>query len=141
MPPALRRLRIGRHRLCARGSCLHAVRESLQWRATATSCRNRSVLQAAALRPRARKRRDRGKACARRARATALRCRDRKELSRAPETIKSVHVLATIDRDGRSGDEACFIGDKEENAAGYLVGFAETSDGDFCHDLFEHVRR
>src|ERR1700679_232150 len=48
---------------------------------------------------------------------------------RRDETIASIHMLATIDRDGRSGDEACFIGDEEENAARNLVGLAETAHG------------
>src|SRR5919107_3768537 len=47
----------------------------------------------------------------------------------------SGHVLPAVDGEGRSGDEAGLVGGQEEHAAGDLLGFSETADGNERQDL------
>src|ERR1035441_2781385 len=52
-----------------------------------------------------------------------------------------VHVLATIDRQGRTSHEIAFVGGKEDHSASDVAGLAEPADGDARDDLLQHFRR
>src|SRR5580698_3914292 len=62
------------------------------------------------------------------------------EAGRNAHAAESIHVLAAIDRHGRSGDEACTIRNEKQYAAGDFFGFAEPSHGNLGDDLFENIR-
>src|SRR4028119_2351057 len=55
-----------------------------------------------------------------------------------PATAASIHVLAAVDAERRSGDEAAVVGAEEGHSASDLVGAAEAADRNPGDDLLEH---
>ena len=53
----------------------------------------------------------------------------------------SIHVLTTVDRQSRTGDEACIVARQKFDAAGDFVGLTQSANGNLRNDLFHHIFR